>query len=77
MLDLKFIREQYEVVRKGAEAKGLTVNLGDIISLDESRRALLQEGEGLKAKRNQVTADIARLKKEGKSAESRVEVPAA
>lgn len=66
MLDLKFIREHHETVRKGAEAKGLTVNLGEIISLDEKRRALIQEGESLKARRNQVSAEIGKLKKEGK-----------
>jgi seryl-tRNA synthetase len=65
MLDLKFIRENFDLVRKGAEAKGMTVNLGEIISLDERRRAHIQEGEGLKAKRNQVSADIGKLKKEG------------
>lgn len=69
MLDLKFIRENHDLVRKGAEAKGLTVNLGTIISLDEKRRALIQEGEALKAKRNQVSAEIGKLKKEGKNAD--------
>jgi len=68
MLDLKFIRENYDAVRKGAEAKGLTVNLGEIISLDEQRRAFIQEGESLKAQRNQVSAAIGKLKKEGKDA---------
>ncbi|HEY5615639.1 MAG TPA: serine--tRNA ligase [Bacteroidota bacterium] len=68
MLDIKFIRENYDAVRKGAEAKGLTVNLGDIISLDEKRRALIQEGEALKAKRNQVSAEVGKKKKEGADA---------
>ncbi|MEX2115736.1 MAG: serine--tRNA ligase [Bacteroidota bacterium] len=72
MLDLKFIREHLDLVRKGAEAKGLTVNLGTIISLDEKRRALIQEGEGLKARRNQVSAEIGKLKKEGKSGDDAI-----
>ena len=65
MLDIKFIRENHDLVRKGAEAKGLTVNLGEIITLDEKRRNLIQEGESLKAQRNQVSAQIGKLKKEG------------
>jgi len=65
MLDMKFIRDNYDLVRKGAEAKGLTVNLGEIISLDEKRRKLIQEGESLKAKRNDVSAQIGKLKKAG------------
>ena len=65
MLEMKFIRDNYDLVRKGAEAKGLTVNLGEIISLDEKRRKLIQEGESLKAKRNDVSAQIGKLKKAG------------
>lgn len=65
MLDIKFVRENFDLVRKGTEAKGLTVNLGEIISLDEKRRKLIQEGESLKAKRNEVSAQIGKLKKEG------------
>ncbi|MEK6566151.1 MAG: serine--tRNA ligase [Bacteroidota bacterium] len=68
MLDIKFIRENHDLVRKGAEAKGLTVNLGEIITLDEKRRKLIQEGEALKAQRNQVSAQIGKLKKEGEDA---------
>ncbi len=65
MLDIKFIRENVDTVRKGIEAKGLTVNLGEIISLDEKRRALIQEAEALKAKRNQVSEQIGKKKREG------------
>jgi seryl-tRNA synthetase len=65
MLDLKFIRENVELVRKGAEAKGIAINLDELISLDEQRRKLIQEGESLKAKRNEVSAQIGKLKKEG------------
>jgi seryl-tRNA synthetase len=65
MLDLKFIRENLDLVRKGAEAKGISVDLQEIISLDEHRRKLIQEGEALKAKRNDVSAQIGKLKKAG------------
>ena len=65
MLDLKFIRENVELVRNGAEAKGITVDLDELISLDEQRRKLIQEGESLKAKRNEASAQIGKLKKDG------------
>ncbi|MBI3587390.1 MAG: serine--tRNA ligase [Ignavibacteriales bacterium] len=68
MLDIKFIRENLDLVRKGAEAKGLQINLEDIVALDERRRKLLQEGEALKAKKNQVSADIGKMKKRGSDA---------
>ena len=72
MLDLKFIRENLELVRKGAEAKGITVDLQEIISLDELRRKLIQEGEALKARRNDVSAQIGKLKKEGGDASAAI-----
>ena len=65
MLDLKFIRENLETVQKGADAKGATVDLQSIISFDEHRRKLIQENDSLKAHRNDVSAQIGKLKKEG------------
>jgi len=65
MLDLKFIRENREIVRKGAEAKGLDINLDEIFNLDNKRRALILEGDALKSKRNQVSAQVGKIKKEG------------
>ena len=65
MLDLRFIRENRELVHAGAEAKGITINLDEIITLDDKRRALIQEGDTLKAKRNQVSAQVGKIKKEG------------
>ena len=65
MLDLKFIRENLETVQKGAEAKGADVNLQEILALDEQRRKMIQENDALKAKRNEVSGQIGKLKKEG------------
>jgi seryl-tRNA synthetase len=65
MLDLKFIRENRDLVRNGADSKGISVHLDDIFILDDKRRALIQEGDALKAKRNQVSAHVGKIKKEG------------
>ncbi|OGU27245.1 MAG: serine--tRNA ligase [Ignavibacteria bacterium GWA2_54_16] len=65
MLDLKFIRDNAELVQRGAEAKGMTIDIPTILSLDEQRRKLIQEGEALKAKRNEVSAQIGKAKKSG------------
>ena len=72
MLDLKFIRENLETVQKGAEAKGATVDLPGIMSLDEHRRTLIGESDSLKARRNDVSAQIGKLKKEGGDASSAI-----
>lgn len=68
MMDIKFIRENRELVKTGATAKGIEINLDDIISLDDKRKSLIQEGDALKTKRNQVSAEVGKLKKEKKDA---------
>jgi seryl-tRNA synthetase len=65
MLDLKFIRENRDLVRDGADAKGITIDLDEIFVLDDKRRALIQEGDALKAKRNHVSTQVGKIKKQG------------
>ena len=65
MLDPKIIREQTDRVRAGAAAKGIAVDLDALLAADDRRRALIQEGEVLKAKRNQVSGQVGKVKKEG------------
>jgi seryl-tRNA synthetase len=68
MLDLKFIRENPERVRAGLAAKNDRRGIDEILRLDERRRELIKEADVLKAKRNSVSMEVARLKKEGKDA---------
>ena len=63
MLDLKFIREHTDLVKQGISAKREVDNVDEIISFDEQRRVFIQEGETLKAKRNEVSAKIGQMKK--------------
>ena len=63
MLDLKFIRENTDLVKQGIKAKREVDNIDDIISLDEQRREFIQEVETLKAKRNEVSGKIGDMKK--------------
>ncbi len=54
MLDIQFIRDNPEKVKKGASAKQLDPKLVDeVLSLDKKYRELLAEIEELRAKRNQ------------------------
>ncbi len=64
MLDLKFIRENIELVKEGLANKGEKADLGPFLELDTKRRAIVQEVEVLKAQRNTVSEEIAKLKKE-------------
>ena len=70
MLDLKFIRENRDLVSSGAEAKGINIDLDEIFTLDDRRRTLIQEGDALKAKRNLVSAQVGKIKKQGGDASS-------
>jgi seryl-tRNA synthetase len=70
MLDIKFIRENRELVQKGAASKNIEINLEDIFILDDKRRILIQEGDSLKTKRNQVSAQVGKIKREGGDAAS-------
>jgi seryl-tRNA synthetase len=72
MLDLKFIREHLEAVKRGAEAKGMSVEFDRILAFDLKRRELIQEGEALKAKRNTVSAEVGRIKKQGGDASAQL-----
>lgn len=65
MLDLKFIRENPELVKQGIKNKNEKDTVDDVLRLDEERRALISQTEELKAKRNQVSAKIPQMKKAG------------
>ncbi|RMG61498.1 MAG: serine--tRNA ligase, partial [Calditrichaeota bacterium] len=68
MLDLKFIRENPELVKKGLKAKGERVDLDALLELDRERRKLIQRAEELKHRRNQLSEEIAARKKSGQDA---------
>ncbi len=65
MLDLKFIRENFEVVKRALEVRHSDVSLDEFLELDRRRRALIQEADELRNKRNRVSQEIGRLKKAG------------
>ena len=69
MLDIKLIIENPTYVQDALKKKGYDVDFTDVIAKDTERRKLLYEIEQLKAKRNKVSSEIPRLKKEGKPVE--------
>lgn len=70
MLDLKFIRENADLVRQGISNKKETVDLDQILKLDQERRSILVEVEQLKATRNRVSKEIGNHIKSGEDAEA-------
>ena len=58
MLDIKFIRENKDVVANGAKKKGIKVDIDELISLDDKRRELLSNIEKKRAEQNSVSESI-------------------
>jgi seryl-tRNA synthetase len=65
MLDIKFIRENPDLVKQGIQNKNEKDRVDEILTLDEKRRKIISEVEELKAKKNQVSAKIPQMKKAG------------
>jgi len=65
MLDLKFIRENRELVKAGAQKKQVTVDLDKILSVDARRRQLVSESDSLKQRRNEASREIGQRMKAG------------
>ena len=70
MLDLKAIRRDPDAVRAALARRGdgSDARLGEALALDERRRALLPEVEGLRARQNEASQGIARAKQAGEDA---------
>ncbi len=68
MLDMKFIRENPEAVKKGAELKGMHVDLDRLLALDADKRAVQQKLQELQTEQNKASKELGplmgRLKKE-------------
>lgn len=69
MLDIKFIRENKDIVELGAKKKHVKVDIEKLLKEDEERLALLAEVEELRAKQNSVSARVAQLRDESEKAE--------
>ncbi|MDQ5948959.1 MAG: seryl-tRNA synthetase [Patescibacteria group bacterium] len=60
MLDIKFIRENKDIVALGAEKKHIKIDLDALIVLDDKRRELLSVIEKKRAEQNEVSQKIVR-----------------
>nr|WP_314463256.1 serine--tRNA ligase [uncultured Clostridium sp.] len=73
MLDLKFVRENPEIVKQNIKNKfqdSKLVLVDEVIELDEQNRAAKQEGDALRAERNKLSKQIGALMGQGKKEEA-------
>lgn len=59
MLDIKFIRENLDIVKMAATKKHITVDLDRLVTVDDSRKEITASMEAKKAEQNRVSAQIA------------------
>jgi len=58
MLDIKFIRDNKDLVDAGAKKKRINFDVNKLIEVDDKRKELLQKVEELRAKQNEVSQKI-------------------
>ena len=64
MLDIKMIRQNTDEIKERLATRGVKAEKIDaLLEKDKRRRELLVETEGLKQKRNEVSAEIANAKR--------------
>ena len=67
MLDIKLIKEnpQFFKDRLATRGKDFSAEIDKLLELDNTRRALIADTEARRAKQNQISKEIPKLKKEG------------
>lgn len=58
MLDIKFIRENADLVKEAARKKKIKIDIDRLLSVDDERRAIMGAAEGKKAEQNKVSEGI-------------------
>ncbi|MBL7081509.1 MAG: serine--tRNA ligase [Candidatus Omnitrophica bacterium] len=72
MLDIKFIRENQNLVKKSIKDRGLKLDLEEVIIIDDSRREILIKLEELRRRKNLANDEISQLLKEKKDTKARI-----
>jgi len=70
MLDIKFIRDNPDVVKTTLKNRAVEADVDGLLKLDHDRRAVITEAEKLKTERNAASKTIGGLMKEGKRDEA-------
>ena len=73
MLDIKYLRQNIDLVRKKMGERGQKIDFDRFIDLDAKRRDILQAVETLRNERNSVSKEIGELKKKKADASALIE----
>lgn len=73
MLDIRRIRQNPDELRRALKNRNSTVDVDELLALDERRRTMLNEVETLKNRRNEESRNIAKIKRGGGDASAVME----
>ena len=73
MLDLKYIKNNLDAVKRGMKKRKANIDFSDLLGNEKKRRALLLNIEELRCQRNTVSDDIAQMKKSGEDAQPSID----
>ncbi|MFH1148614.1 MAG: serine--tRNA ligase [Pseudomonadota bacterium] len=68
MLDLKYVRENLDSIKEMLARRGSDLSLSEFEAVDTERRRIIQDVEDFRNRRNVVSEEVGRLKKEGADA---------
>ena len=64
MFDIKFIRENIGLIKRGVKEKGESVDINKFLKLDEERRKLIGEIDAIRREKKKLSQDVAQLKQD-------------
>ncbi|MBU1122090.1 MAG: serine--tRNA ligase [Candidatus Omnitrophota bacterium] len=73
MLDIKFIRDNVELIRESLKNQNSNFDVDVFLSLDEKRRQIIQQVDKLRAEQNKANNEVTALIKEKKNPKEKIE----
>lgn len=72
MIDPKILRENSEIICDSLKKRNTEFDLQKLVAADQKRRSLIQESEKMKNERNELSNEIARIRKSGADAVDKI-----
>ncbi len=72
MLDIRLIREKTDAVKASLKKRGIKLDLGEVIALDEERRKILLKLDDLRRQKNEANDEISKCLKEKKDPKAKI-----
>ena len=73
MIDPKLVREHMELLEDGLRKRGVAFDLNKLRIIDANRRRLIQDTEKMKNEKNELSSEIAKLRKKGETSQEKID----